>query len=162
MLSVVEIMSIRVFVVSNFRLLLEGIETLLSRHPARFHFSGKAENLDDLPDIVLSIETDLLLLDIDSMPTQVPAQVSMLNAVSSHLPILLLTRLNDRDLQDRLLIAGARGVIDYSVSPALFLDALETHSQYSRCRRRSQNKSWPEVKRMSIRELEACLTSMRS
>src|SRR5687768_4664349 len=125
MLSVVEIMSIRVFVVSNFRLLLEGIETLLSRHPARFHFSGKAENLDGLPDIVLSIETDLLLLDIDSMPTHVPTQVSLLNAVSSHLPILLLTRLNDSDLQDGLLIAGARGVIDYSVSPALFLDALE-------------------------------------
>jgi two-component system nitrate/nitrite response regulator NarL len=143
MLSVVEIMSIRVFVASNFRLLLEGIETLLSRHPARFHFSGKAENLDGLPDIVLSIETDLLLLDIDSMPTQVPTQVSLLNAVSSHLPILLLTRLNDRDLQDRLLIAGARGVIDYSVSPALFLDALEkVHEGQVWLNRESTGRLW--------------------
>ncbi len=59
-------MLINVFLVSNFRLLLQGIEVLLSQHGECFHLVGKAEQLDGLSEAVVSIRPDLLVLDIDT------------------------------------------------------------------------------------------------
>jgi two-component system nitrate/nitrite response regulator NarL len=116
---------INVFIVSNFQLLLHGIEVLLSQHGERFHLVGKAEQLDGLSEAVVSIRPDLLVLDIDTAPTQVPMQVEVLNTVASHVRILLLTRLSGSKVQDKAVMAGARGLIDYKISLDLFLNAME-------------------------------------
>jgi DNA-binding NarL/FixJ family response regulator len=39
--------------------------------------------------------------------------------------ILLLTRLSDGEIQDKAIMAGARGIIDYRISLSLFLNAME-------------------------------------
>lgn len=119
------LMSIKVFLVSNFRLLLHGIEVLLLQHDERFHLIGKADKLDGLSEAVVSLQPDLLLLDIDTAPTQVSKQVEVLTTVASRVRILLLTRLSDSSVQEKAIMAGARGLIDYRISLDLFLIAME-------------------------------------
>ena len=62
-------MAIRIFLASNFRLLLQGLEALLARHPDRFSLAGSAESLADLPARLAAAPADLLVLDIDSAPS---------------------------------------------------------------------------------------------
>jgi DNA-binding NarL/FixJ family response regulator len=58
---------INVFLVSNLRLLLQGIEVLLSQHGERFHLVGKGPNSSTgYREAVVSIRPDLLVLDIDA------------------------------------------------------------------------------------------------
>lgn len=64
------------------------------------------------------------MLDADSAPEAAPDLIAALNATGL-VRTLLLTRLDNAELQDQAILAGARGVIDHSVPPALFLDALE-------------------------------------
>lgn len=116
---------VRVFLVSNFRLMLHGIEALLAQHPQRFMLVGTAQGFDALPQVVSQAHADLVLLDIDFAPEQVLAAVEALHAHARQVPVLLLSRLADRMLQDRAVLAGARGVIGSDVAPELFLTALE-------------------------------------
>lgn len=117
---------IRVFLFSNFRLLLDGIEALLSQENERFHVVGKAEQLEGLTKAVASVLPDVLVLDIDTAPMEILAQIAELNMIDHRMiRVLLLTRLSNKNLQDEAMIAGARGIIDSSVSPDLFLNAVE-------------------------------------
>lgn len=118
-------MSIRVFLISDFRLLAHGIEALLNEHAPRFISAGRAETVDGAAEAALAARADLVLLDIDTAPARVVATVTALHAAAPQLPVLLLTRLADSALQDQAVIAGARGVIDAGTAPELFLAALD-------------------------------------
>lgn len=118
-------MPIRIFMVSDFRLLLRGLGDLVSQHPQRFEWAGHSESLDGLTEVLTKVRPDLLLLDIDTLPAQMPALTGSLHALLHDMRMLLLTRLNNNELQDRCIMAGARGVIDCSISPEHCLDAIE-------------------------------------
>ncbi|MCK2088978.1 response regulator transcription factor [Thauera aromatica] len=118
-------MPIRVFLISDFRLLVHGIETLLDQHAPRFARAGRADTLDGAVEAVLAARADLVLLDLDTAPARTIATVGALHAAAPQVPVLLLTRLADSALQDQAVIAGARGVIDATTAPELFLAALD-------------------------------------
>lgn len=118
-------MATRIALASNFQLMLAGIETLLRHASGRFEIAGLATSFDDWPRSVTSMCADVLLLDLDSALDAAASLVAELHSADAQLRILLLTRLDDTELQDAAILAGARGVIDRSVPPVLFLDALE-------------------------------------
>jgi DNA-binding NarL/FixJ family response regulator len=116
------------------------------KHGERFHLVGTAEQLDGLSEAVVSIRPDLLVLDIDTAPTQIPRQVEMLNTAASHVRILLLTRLSDSKVQDKAIMAGARGLIDYRISLDRFLNAMEkVHEGQIWLDRGSTGRLWGEL-----------------
>lgn len=118
-------MTIRIVIASNFRLMLASLEALLRQYSDRFDLAGSLPTFDDWPRSAASTGADLLLLDLDSAPETAPTLIAAALNVARPMRILLLTRLDDAELQDQAILAGARGVIDRSVPPALFMDALE-------------------------------------
>lgn len=118
-------MAIRVFIISNFSLLLRAIEDLIESNPQRFFLVGSTEKCDkEVSELVINSSVDLVLLDIDSYPDEVVPLINTLRA-ASQAKILLITRLSDLALQDQAIIAGARGLIDRSVKPEMLLTAIE-------------------------------------
>lgn len=117
-------MSIRVFLISDFLVLLQGLADLILSRSEYFCLSGVAETYDAAIPLVTKTNPDLILLDIDSDPEQVLSFINDLHAVCSA-KILLITRLSDFSLQDQAIIAGARGVIDKSIKPDMLLTAIE-------------------------------------
>lgn len=122
-------MSIRVFVISNFSLLVGSIKHLLESNPQRFFLAGSSEKYDQAAaDLALSPDIDLVLLDIDSEPEGVLPLINTLRQVSEA-KILLITRLSNMALQDKAIMAGARGIADQSINPAMLLTAIEKINQ---------------------------------
>lgn len=117
-------MPIRVFLISNFCLMLKGIEALLSQEPARFKLAGSASSYEQAAEMMAQLLPDLIVLDIDSAPDRVLPLVTTLRAISDA-KILLLTRLEDSILQDKAVMFGARGVVDRNISPEQLLNAIE-------------------------------------
>jgi len=78
----------------------------------------------------LAVDThiDMVLLDIDSAPEAVVPLINTLRQVSQA-KILLITRLSDLALQDKAIMAGARGIVDRSISPVMLLTAIEKVDQ---------------------------------
>jgi len=64
------------------------------------------------------------LLDIDSYPDEVVPLINTLREVTNA-TVLLITRLSDLALQDKAIIAGARGLVDRSIDAEMLLTAIE-------------------------------------
>ena len=118
-------MPIRIYIISNFSLLLQALEDLIKSSPQRFFLVGSTEKCDqEASELVINSSADLVLLDIDSYPDEVVPLINTLRA-ASQAKILLITRLSDLALQDQAIIAGARGLIDRTVKPEMLLTAIE-------------------------------------
>ncbi|MGZ8171749.1 MULTISPECIES: response regulator transcription factor [Methylobacter] len=122
-------MPIRIFLISNFGLLLQAIKALIESSPQRFLLAGSAEKYDQAAgELAVNTNIDMVLLDIDSVPEEVVPLVNTLRQVSQA-KILLITRLSDLALQDKAIMAGARGIVDKGISPAMLLTAIEKVNQ---------------------------------
>lgn len=122
-------MPVRIFVISNFGLLLQAIKDLIESSPQRFFLAGSAEKYDQAAgELAVNTNIDMVLLDIDSDPEEVVPLINTLRQVSQA-KILLITRLSDLALQDKAIMAGARGIVDRSISPVMLLTAIEKVNQ---------------------------------
>lgn len=117
-------MPIRVFLVSDFRLMLKGIETLLAQAPGRFAIAGTAASYEQAVQSVATAQADIVLLDVEVSPDRVLAALNSLRAVSET-KVLLLARQADNASLDEAIVGGARGVIDRDADPASLFSALE-------------------------------------
>ncbi len=117
-------MPIRVFLISNFLILLRGLSALIESSPQRFSLAGSADSYAQAAQLIANAGTDVVILDIDSYPDEVVPLINTLCAVS-HAKILLMTSLSDVALQDQAIIAGARGIVDRSINPEMLLTAIE-------------------------------------
>lgn len=117
-------MPIRVFLITNFRLLLWSLGELLESRSPHFLLAGSSESCEQAAELIASTSTDVVLLDIDIGADKALPLVSAL-CTDSAAKILLLTRQEDVTLEDKLIISGARGLIHRMVSPEQLLTALE-------------------------------------
>jgi two-component system, NarL family, nitrate/nitrite response regulator NarL len=116
-------MPIRVFLVSNFLLLLQGISSLIDSQPQCFSLVGLAETYNQILELI-NINADVIILDIDSNPDEVLLLIETLRSISCA-KILLVTRLENISLQDKAIVYGARGIINHAMTPELFLTAIK-------------------------------------
>lgn len=115
----------RIFMVSDYYLMLESIKALLARHPERFSIAGETITHDGVLQSLGSTQADILLLDIDGAPAAIPMLVSSVLASYPNIRVMLFTGQNNIELQDQLVLLGARGIINRSIAPALLVTALE-------------------------------------
>lgn len=93
-------MPIRVFLISDFCLMLKGIEALLIQAAVRFKLVGSATSYEQAVDMLGQLLPDVIVLDMDSAPDRVLPLITSLRAISDA-KILLLTRLDNSILQDK-------------------------------------------------------------
>ena len=117
-------MAIRVFVVSDHRLLLGALTNQLASPSRDFVLAGSCASLAQASEMLKTAAADILLLDMDGESDAVLPFISALHEAMS-IRILLLTRHQDHALEDKAVVLGARGLIDRDTSAEQLLNALE-------------------------------------
>lgn len=118
-------MAVRIFLISDYLLILESIKDLLSKHSDRFELAGESQTTDEALETAAIVKPDIVLLDIDNPSDLTPMLVTAFITKHPEIRIILFTGQNDFESQDNLLLLGARGVINRSIPPNLLLTALE-------------------------------------
>ena len=106
---------IRVFLVSDFALVLWGLEHLLATKPDRFTLAGSADNLGEAMRSPALSSAQLIVIDMETEGALEEVLPRLLARTELH--VLLLTRHNDLDRQDAVVLAGAHGVLRKTSSP---------------------------------------------
>lgn len=111
---------LRVFAISDFPLLLAALASLLAAQTPRLALAGTAATTP-LP--LDGADSDVVLLDLDGDAEPTLALVRALAARGGK--VLLLTRQQERGLQDRAIMLGARGLLARDTDEAQLLTAIE-------------------------------------
>ena len=111
---------LRVFAISDFPLLLAALASLLAAQTPRLALVGTAATTP-LP--LDGADSDVVLLDLDGDAEPTLALVRALAARGGK--VLLLTRQQERALQDRAIMLGARGLLTRDTDEAQLLTAIE-------------------------------------
>jgi DNA-binding NarL/FixJ family response regulator len=119
---------IRVFLISDFSLILKHIEAMLGAERVRFALAGVATSYVQATETVRQAKPDVVLLDMDGEPEKILPLITALRSISAA-KILVLTRLDNIALQDEAVLVGARGVVDRSTAPEMLLTAIEKVQQ---------------------------------
>ena len=117
-------LAIRIYLISDYCLLIQGIVNLLASQPERFVLVGLASSPEQVDALLARAMVDVLLLDINGKPDQAPAMIEQLKPHGTA-KILLMTRHEDTSLPYRIAAMGACGLVDRHTSPELLLRALE-------------------------------------
>ncbi len=117
-------MPIRIFVISNYRLLLRALVDMVDSREPEFLLAGCSDCLAQALEPASTSAADVVLLDLDCGSDEVLALIPALHAACDA-RILLLTRLDDSALQDKAVLLGARGVIEREASPEMLFNALQ-------------------------------------
>jgi DNA-binding NarL/FixJ family response regulator len=115
---------IRIFLISNHRLLLRALADMVSSRAPDFLLAGSSDCLAQSLEPASTSGADVVLLDLDSGHDDVLAFITALHAACD-VKTLLLTRLEDQALQDKGVLLGARGVIERDASPEMLFNALQ-------------------------------------
>lgn len=109
-------MPIRIFLISNYRLLLDGMAALIAMEPDRFHLTGATDPIDQSSEEITQSHADIILLEVDGItPARALAIIEKLRTASDT-KILLLTRLKNSSTSDAAIALGANGVIGSEAS----------------------------------------------
>jgi two-component system, NarL family, nitrate/nitrite response regulator NarL len=115
---------IRVFLISNFRLLREALTALIESRPQAFTLVGVADTLERAREWIAKTPIDVVLFDIDSNTGTLVPLIAELHK-SAKAKILLLTRMDNHPVEDQAIMAGAHGLIDRDTSSETLLNALQ-------------------------------------
>ena len=117
-------MPIHVFLISDFRLLVQGLTAVLQSKPEHYHVLGSASTLDMLELPWRHPAPDVVLVDLETNPAQVVPWLQHWRAQGGP-KMLLLTRHDNPVLPGQAISAGACGLIDRHASAAQMLVAIE-------------------------------------
>ena len=114
---------IRVFVIDAYRTTLWGLEKLVESAESTMIRVGSATSVDAAIPLIAETAPGVILLSAIGTETKVLEALPALVA-KSMAKVLVVTRRQDATLQDKAIIAGARGVVDSEGSPHLLLVAI--------------------------------------
>lgn len=114
---------LRVFVISDFPLLLAGLAALLATQAPLLALAGSAAVTPSSLQALAAAEADIVLLDLDGDAEPSLALVRALATRGDK--VLLLTRQQERARQDRAIMLGARGLLTRDTDAAQLLTAIE-------------------------------------
>lgn len=115
---------IQVFLISDHELLRQGVTTLLESQPESFALVGTAKQLDPEKCPWGDAVPDIVLLDLETAPDQILSSLRQWRSRNGP-KVLLLSRHDQPELQDKAVMAGARGVISHHSAVGLLLNAIE-------------------------------------
>ena len=116
--------TIRVTLIDDHRSLLWGLERLVNGAKPTMEVVGTATNVNEALQLLDTVDTDVIVLDLDlSGESGVRAISSLL--IKSKAKILVLTGSNDYSLHDAAVLAGARGVVEKASPAESILKAIE-------------------------------------
>ena len=115
---------VRVFLISDFELLLSGLSRLIELRPERCQIVGSARNMDCESAPWADCAPDVVLLDLDTDPDLLLHWLGRWRGAGAP-RVLLLSRHDNPVLQDQAFLAGARGLLDRHSSPEQLLAALD-------------------------------------
>ncbi len=115
---------VRVFLISDFDLLLGGLSRLIGLDPGRYQLVGTSCRMDTRSEPWAGCSPDVVLLDLDTAPDLLLSWLRRWHE-SGAPKVLLLSRHDNPALQDQAFLAGARGLLDRHSSPEQLLLALE-------------------------------------
>lgn len=117
-------MPIRVFLISDFLILVHALRNVIVAQPNRFSLVGEATSFKQAEQSLSAVEADITLVDVGTDPDGLLPFINSLHSISRAKTVLLI-RQDDPGLQDKAILAGARGVVDRHATPDLLLTALE-------------------------------------
>lgn len=115
---------IRVFLVSDHRLIVWGMQQLIESRGQHFQVAGSAASCGEALAAPGLSSADVVLIDMDQSPENVVESIPRF-LVGRRLKILLLTRSDDYSIHDQAIMAGARGLLKQQTSPEMLLSALD-------------------------------------
>ncbi len=115
--------AIRVFVISDQRILAWALERLVADHEPALRWAGAAASRVAALASAPAAHPDILLLDLD-LHAEDPVTIAAL-AEATGARVLALTRQGEQPAQDRAILDGARGILDRQASPETFIEAID-------------------------------------
>jgi two-component system nitrate/nitrite response regulator NarL len=115
---------IRVFLINGHRCILWGLERLIESGQPTLQVAGSATSCAEALDRIDATSPDLILLDFDICHENGVVEIPKLMA-RSHAKILVLTGLRDESLHDKVVLAGACGVVRKEAPAQTILAAIE-------------------------------------
>ena len=101
---------IRVFLIDDHRSILWGLEKLIDSNKPAMHVVGSATSYTEALRLLDTASPDVIVLDVDLGDQDGLAAIPELIA-RSNAKILVLTGLRDEAVHDKVVLAGARGVV---------------------------------------------------
>ena len=114
---------IRVFLIDDHRSILWGLEKLIEGGTPAMRVVGSATNYADAAKLLVAAAPDVILLDMDLGRESGLDAIPQLMA-KSPAKILILTGLRDKEVLDKAVLAGARGVVEKEAPAETILNAI--------------------------------------
>lgn len=115
-------MPIRIFLISSFRLILDGIAALIAKESDRYQLAGIAASYEQTMEVIAESQADIILFNIDSIDDR--DALSLIDSLAaSDSKILLLTQWKNVVLNDKAILLGAKGVIGMNATSEQLFDA---------------------------------------
>lgn len=115
--------AIRVFVISDQRILAWGLERLVADNAPALRWAGSATSRTEALASAPAARPDITLLDLDLHSEEAVTIARLADAAGTR--VLALTRQADQSAQDRAILDGAHGILDRQASPETFLEAID-------------------------------------
>ncbi len=119
---------IRVFLISDYALLRQGLTALLTYQAERLVLVGTAFSLDSDAPPWGDSTPDVVLLDLEINPDQILLRLKQWRNPNGP-KVLLLSRHDQPALEDKAILAGASGIINQQSAPEHLLYAIEKIQQ---------------------------------
>lgn len=114
---------IKIMLIDDHRSVLWGLEKLIDSEKPKMTVVGTATNSTDALSLLATVTPDVILIDLDlNGESGVDVIPNLLN--KSAAKILVLTGTRDLSLQDRAMLAGARGVVSKGDTAETILKAI--------------------------------------
>jgi two-component system nitrate/nitrite response regulator NarL len=118
------IKTIRVLLIDDHRSVLWGLEKLIDSQKPKMQVIGKFTSYADASSQLKELSPDIILLDLD-LGTESGVEVIPHLSLLTKAKILVLTGSRDPVLQDRAIVAGAKGILHKENSAETILNAIE-------------------------------------
>jgi DNA-binding NarL/FixJ family response regulator len=116
--------TIRVLLIDDHRSVLWGLEKLIDSQKPKMQVVGKFTSFGEASTHLEALSPDVILLDLDLGSEQGIDIIPRLTPITKA-KVLILTGSRDADLHDRVIIAGAKGVLEKENSAETILTAIE-------------------------------------
>lgn len=114
---------IKIMLIDDHRSVLWGLEKLIDSEKPRMEVVGTATNATDAMALLQTVTPDVILIDLDlNGESGVDVIPNLIN--HSNAKILVLTGTRDLSLQDKAMLAGARGVVGKGDTAETILKAI--------------------------------------
>lgn len=115
---------IRVLLVDDQQIVLWGLEKLIDGEKPRMEVVGTATNISDAKRLVLEKQPDILLLNIYLDDIDCVNSISDFSS-NGNTRVVIFTETQDKEVIDRAVLSGARGVLHRKESMQIILRAIE-------------------------------------